>query len=336
MNDRRASRRGARWGGGVVWSVGTAALIAALPWAASGRLPDRLATHWTLQGGAPDGSMPLWAASVFPAAIWLFLAAVVLLTLRRGADAAHAPGEPWASTSLLAGGTLLAGAQAAVVRANLDRADWHDARQPTPWLVAILGATAIAGVTGWLVSSRRRRTATPAAKEVPQSPLLRIPEGQRMVWLSRTANPWLQALAAATGLVAVAAAVALVSGLVEQGPGWALFTPFALASLAVAGCAAVQARVSERGLEVAFGPFGWPVRRWDAADIESARTEDRTPAQVGGWGYRISGLGSTVMLRGGPCLVVRVRGKGQDFAVSVDDAERGAALLNALSTPRSR
>ena len=43
----------------------------------------------------------------------------------------------------------------------------------------------------------------------------------------------------------------------------------------------------------------------------------------------MSGLGTTVMLRSGECLVIH--SKGKDFAVSVDDAERGAALLNSLS-----
>jgi hypothetical protein len=51
-------------------------------------------------------------------------------------------------------------------------------------------------------------------------------------------------------------------------------------------------------------------------------------------GYRVSGLGTTVMLRSGECLVVRTRDKGREFAVSVDDAERGAALLNALNAPQ--
>ncbi len=49
----------------------------------------------------------------------------------------------------------------------------------------------------------------------------------------------------------------------------------------------------------------------------------------------MSGLGTTVMLRSGECLVVRTI-KGKDFAVSVDDAERGAALLNSLIGQRSR
>nr|WP_309505975.1 DUF1648 domain-containing protein [Streptomyces sp. LP11] len=310
-------------------------MIAALPWTASGRLPDRLATHWELGDGTPDGSMPLWAASLFPTLIWLLLAAVALLALRRREGVTRAAGQPWMAALLLPGGVLLAGAQASVVRANLDRAHWYDAREPTPWLVATLVATVAAGLTGWLMlNSRGRQTAAASAMQEHPEPVLRIPEGQRMVWLSRTANPWLQVLAAVSGLIAAAAVIALVSGLAEPGPSWALFIPFALASLTVAGCAAVQARVSERGLEVGFGPFGWPARRWPATDIESARTEDRTPAQVGGWGYRLSGLGTTVMLRGGQCLVIRTS-KGKEFAVSIDDAERGAALLNALSTAQS-
>jgi hypothetical protein len=110
--------------------------------------------------------------------------------------------------------------------------------------------------------------------------------------------------------------------------------PFALASVLVLGCASVQARVSDKGVEVSFGPFGWPTRRWPVEAVESARVETRTPAQVGGWGYRLSGLGTTVMLRSGECLVLRTA-KGKDFAVSVDDAERGAALLNSLKARRT-
>lgn len=149
------------------------------------------------------------------------------------------------------------------------------------------------------------------------------------MWLSRTSNPWLHAISAVTGLLTPAAGAAAVGDLVSLRPGLALMASFALASVLVLGCASVQARVDETGLDVSFGPFGWPTRHWAVEDIESARVERRTPLQVGGWGYRLSGLGTTVMLRGGECLVIRAKGK--DFAVSVDDAERGAALLNSLS-----
>ncbi|MFF7128903.1 DUF1648 domain-containing protein [Streptomyces sp. NPDC008240] len=333
MSDGTRTRGGARWSAGL-WTVGTAGLIAALPWAAHGRMPDRLATHWGSGQDTPDGSMPLWAASLFPALIWLALAAIVFVAQRRAGDPARSATRAWTAAVLLSGGVLLGGAQASVVRANLDHADWHQARQPTVWIVVTLaGAAVAAGVVGWLVNSRGAASVAPATQE-PSGPVLEIPRGQRLVWFSRITNPWLHLVAAVAGLVAVAALVALVSGLATAGPLWALFAPFACTSLAVAGCATVQARASERGLEVAFGPLGWPARRWPAEDIESARAENRTPAQVGGWGYRLSGLGTTVMLRSGECLVIRPRGTGGEFAVSIDDAERGAALLNALNTTR--
>ncbi|MEU0443168.1 MULTISPECIES: DUF1648 domain-containing protein [unclassified Streptomyces] len=332
MNDRRGDGRTMRLGG-AAWAVGIGALIAALPWTASGRLPDRLATHWQLGDSTPDGSMPLWAASFFPALIWLLLATVVLLTLRRGTGASPLRGGAWPATSLLSGGVLLAGIQASVVRTNLDLADWREAQQPTPWIVGSLVVAVAAGLVGWLVD--RRRTAAPAPRASEDAPALRIPEGNRVVWVERTTNPVLQALAAVTGLAALAVTVGCIGGLVEPAEFWPVFAPLAIASLALAGCASVRAGVTERGLEVAFGPLGWPVRRWTVADIESARAEHRTPAQVGGWGYRLSGLGTTVMVRGGQCLVVRVRGRNKEFAVSVDDAERGAALLNTLRTPHT-
>ncbi|MER6199048.1 hypothetical protein ABT234_17000 [Streptomyces sp. NPDC001586] len=183
------------------------------------------------------------------------------------------------------------------------------------WSVLVLGAMI------------DRRGPVAAVSPAADSPVMDIPAGERLVWLARTSNPWLLLTAAVLGAVAAVAAVAGAGGLLA--PAWQLVAPLGIASLAVLACSSVRARVTGQGLEVGFGPLGWPVRRWAATDIESARAEHRMPSQVGGWGYRLSGLGTTVMLRAGECLVVRSRGK--DFAVSVDDAARGAALLNSLA-----
>ncbi|MFI7871350.1 DUF1648 domain-containing protein [Streptomyces salinarius] len=328
MRDTTAARRTTA----AVWTVGVTAVLAGMPLLARDRLPDRLATHWGLNGEAPDGSMPLWAASLVPALIWLVTAAAVTVPLMRAGPTAR----PWPTVTLLPLGIVLTGAQAAVVRTNLDRADWHEARQPTGWVVAILVAAVLAAVAGWLLVTRRRGVPDDATTADEGAPALDIPKGRRLVWFSRTANPWLQLLAAVIGLVAVGALVALVGGLAEPGALWALFAGCAAGSLACAVFSSVQARVSERGLEVSFGPLGWPGRRWAPGDIDTARMEIRQPSQVGGWGYRLSGLGTTVMLRAGECLVIRPRGRRSDFAVSIDDAERGAALLNALRTDRAR
>ncbi|MFE6634914.1 DUF1648 domain-containing protein [Streptomyces tendae] len=328
MRDTTTARRTTA----AVWTAGVTAVLAGMPLLARDRLPDRLATHWGLTGESPDGSMPLWAAALVPALIWLVTAAAVSVPLMRAGPPIH----PWATVTLLPLGILLTGAQAAVIRANLDRADWHEARQPSTWVVAILVAAVLAGVAGWLLVSRRGGTSDDATTSDEAAPALDIPKGRRMVWFSRTANPWLQLLAAAIGLVAAGALVALVGGVAAPGALWAVFAGCGAGSLACAMFSSVQARVSERGLEVSFGPLGWPGRRWAPDDIDTARMEVRSPAEVGGWGYRLSGLGTTVMLRAGECLVIRPHGRRTDFAISIDDAERGAALLNALRTDRTR
>lgn len=311
------------------WCAGILLLLVGMPLAASGRLPERLATHWS-GAGEPDSSMPLWAAAVFPALIWAVLAAGVAFGLRRTGPESAGAIRGWAGITLAAGGVFLVGGQASVVRANLDRSDWREAGSVTGWVAATVVVAATAGAVAWL-ATRHGPTAPGRAADGPS---MDIPEGQRLVWLSRTSNPWLQTTSAVTGLVALAAVVTAAAGLADLLPALILMAPFALASLLVLGCASVQARVSEEGLKVSFGPLGWPARRWAVQDIESARVEERTPAQVGGWGYRLSGLGTTVMLRRGECLVIRAKGK--DFALSVDDAERGAALLNSLGTKSPR
>ncbi|MGV9250784.1 DUF1648 domain-containing protein [Streptomyces sp. NPDC003697] len=331
MNDGR--RRGVRWGA-TFWTLGTAVLIAGLPWAARERLPDPVATHWDLAGDAPDGSMPLWLASLLPALIWLALAGYVLMARRRPGRGPRTARQSAAPVGLLVLGTVLTCVQALLVRANIDHTNWQQARLSPAWIAAPLVAALVAGAVGRRVSGRGRDTDPSATEQGGRGLTLEVPEGQRVVWFSRATNRWLHLLAAGTGLVAAGDLVALAAGLTTSSQAWRLFVPCAIVSLATAVCSSVQARVSERGLEVGFGPLGWPVRRWSPAAMESARAEHRSPAQVGGWGYRFNGLGTTVMLRAGECLVVRVRGRRTDFAVSVDDAQRGAALLNALRTAR--
>ncbi|MEU9003324.1 DUF1648 domain-containing protein [Streptomyces sp. NPDC048551] len=309
-----------RAGWGVAgWTAGVLVVLVALPWAASGRLPRRLATHWPAGSGGPDGSMPLWAAAAVPAGVWVLLVGGVVLGRRLAG-----PGG-WVAGTLGGAGAGLAGGQAAIVRANLDRADWRQAGPMTGWAVGVAVAAVLIALGGALAGRRD------AAQPVPDGPVLRIPDGERLVWLSRESNPWLRLAGAACGLVAVGAALAVLAGL--TGPAWAVALPAGFASLALLGCSSVRARVTVRGLEVALGPLGLPVRSWPVRAIESARAEHRTPAQAGGWGYRINGLGTTVMLRGGECLVIRA--KGRDFAVSVPDAARGAALLNTLAARRT-
>ncbi|WP_234330851.1 DUF1648 domain-containing protein [Streptomyces sp. NRRL F-4474] len=311
-DDRGGSKDGAPWGV-AAWAAGILALLVVLPLTARRGLRERLATHWG-GSGEPDGSLPLWAVVVVPAVIWAVLVAgAVVWRAARG----------WTTVVLASGGVLLAGVQVSVVRANLYAADWRDADSVTVGAAVTVAASLAAALAATRVGHRPRVAEKPAG----EGPRMDIPAGERRVWLSRTVNPWLGLISAVAGVAAASVLLVGLSGLTET--MWMLIVPLAMVSLAFLTCSSVRVLVTGRGVEAAFGPLAWPVRRWAPADIESARVETRTPAQVGGWGYRLSGLGTTVMLRSGECLVVRVKGK--DFAVSVDDAERGAALLNSLT-----
>ncbi|MGO9672471.1 MAG: hypothetical protein ACLPS1_28540, partial [Streptosporangiaceae bacterium] len=66
--------------------------------------------------------------------------------------------------------------------------------------------------------------------------------------------------------------------------------------------------------------------------ITAAERIDLKPMQWGGWGYRGSRTAfgrAAVVLRGGDAIRLRLT-DGSEFAVTVDDAATGAALLTDL------
>ncbi|MER7378284.1 hypothetical protein [Streptomyces lanatus] len=126
------------------------------------------------------------------------------------------------------------------MRANLDRADWREAGSVTGSFVT---TGLVAGAVVWFAARRTRQN--PAARGgAVDGPRMDIPEGRRLVWFSRTSNPWLHLIAAVTGLVALAAGAAAVGGLADPLQALALIAPLTLGSLLVLGCASVQAQVS--------------------------------------------------------------------------------------------
>ncbi|MFG2292365.1 DUF1648 domain-containing protein [Streptomyces sp. NPDC048603] len=155
MGDRPIRKNAVRWGAGL-WAVGVLATVTCLPWAVRPRLPERLATHWGGGSGGPDDSMPFWAAAFLPGLIWAVLVLVVLLVRWRAGAGASVRSRAGAAAALLSGGVFLAGAQACVVLANLDHADWREADSPTVWAVAAGLSAALAGLAGWLGVARGR------------------------------------------------------------------------------------------------------------------------------------------------------------------------------------
>lgn len=296
------------------WAVLVAAVLVALPLAVWPRLPEPMATHWS--GVSPDGAMSRTAAVLVLLAIWVVTAGLAVLTR------AHRVAAP-----MLAGtGVLFAGLQAWTVWANLGRTDWHDAA-PIGWPFAVPFVLAVAaGYAAWAVD---RRFAPPApAEPAAARPRLDLRPGERVAWTGEVVN---RPMLVAGTAVMVAALAGAVCALV--GPGRPLLPAVAavlFGSLVVLVFAKVRVTADPRGLRVVFGPFGWPVQRVALGRITDVTVRDLRPAQVGGWGYRGLPGAATVMLRSGPCLVVRYDGGRSRLTVSVDGAGEAAAVLNGL------
>ncbi|MEV0229152.1 hypothetical protein [Nonomuraea sp. NPDC050786] len=311
----------------VAWGLAVTAAQVALPLSLRSRLPDPLATHWGM-GGRADRSTSFPAYVAMEVLFWVVPWLVTLAVCER-ARTRRLGRMTWWGT-LFGMGVFALGMNVTTVLANLDVPGWAEARLPV-WQVftvtaALIGAAALTGYLG-----RGEPDEPGPAGQVP--PLLRLRAGQRTVWVGHVANRWLNLLT-----IAALAAAGVLSLLWLAGP-----VPGVQAASAVPGLVLVAAvgalttslsvQVGDDRIAVRFGPLGWPVWRIPLSRIQSAWSETLRPSQVGGWGFRGLPGSATIMLRGGECLVVGYRSGGR-LAISVDDAERGASLINALIAER--
>ncbi|GAA0534383.1 hypothetical protein GCM10011581_08020 [Saccharopolyspora subtropica] len=303
----------------VCWVVAVTAALLLGVGVVRDRLPDPLATHWGFSG-VPDGFQSRTGFLVVLLVGWLVIAtiAVVCGVLGRRQRRTRA-----ASAAVLgAAAVFVTGMAVAVVAANLDVADWTRARSLNWQPFAVLALAGAAGGIGWKLGNRGPDE-TPEAET--SSPALALKATERTVWVSSVTSPVLLSIGGLTLLAA------LGSALLET-PAAAM--PLALAGVTCLALSSARVQIDERGVRTAFGPQRWPARRIHLDRITSARAEHRHALGAGGWGYRVLPASTAIMLRGGPCLVLRLT-SGRDFVISVDHPERGAELVNALVTERS-
>ncbi|MEU0520163.1 hypothetical protein [Streptosporangium sp. NPDC006007] len=311
----------------LVWGVLVTTVLIGLPLALRDRLPDPLATHWD-GGFIPDGHTSFGGSVLADLFLWGVGWAFLLGTALRGTvlDTRLWRALWW---GFLFGWAVFAlGVQGLALYANLDVADWRQAVLPGWLLAAVLGSALAAGAVAGLLG----RGEPDPPRDHPVPPSMRLRPGRRAVWVSRTTNPWLVGLSTAALLALVVAGVLFTTGILTDGAAWISLIVLIPLTLFGFATSSISARADEKGLSIGFGPLGRPVHRTPIGEIEAAWVENYGPSRVGGWGVRgMPGTGRiTLMLRGGECLVVR-RVTGAEIAVSVDDAEHGAALLNAYT-----
>ncbi|PZG45248.1 hypothetical protein C1I98_15825 [Spongiactinospora gelatinilytica] len=292
------------------WGLIVIAALLAVPLALRSRLPDPMAVHWSADGVA-DTTLPFGPAISLGVAMWGITWLALLAVAARGAMLSRRQGRMlwW---GLLSGAAVFSfGMQLITVLANLDGASGS----PGLWAVLVIAAALAAGApAAWL----GRGGPDPAIEPAAPPTEIRLRPGRR-AWVSRATNQWLVALTICMAFAGVAGYLVVA---------WAVIPIFAILVFGLF-TSSVRVKVNDAGVLIGYGWLRWPVRRIALSSVDRAWAEERFPSQVGGWGVRGMPGSSTIMLRGGQCLVIRDT-DGGTIAVSVDDAETGASLINAL------
>jgi MFS family permease len=306
----------------VLTALGVAVQLVLLP-----QMPAAIAVHWNAAGEA-DGFAPAWsqplATIVFGLGLPLLIALTSLPGLRRGerGPTYRLMGATAAALSAL---VTVALTWTFVMQRGLD----SSTAAPTVWpaLIAAFVAAAVAGAAAWFLQPRQESTDAATTRATP----LAVSANERVLWM-RTIGMNRGAAIAIVAAVLVIAACALGAWATGAEPllVWVLMGVALLLLAFAATTLAFHVRVDDSGLHV-DSVLGIPRFHVPLADIESAaRVEVNPMGEFGGWGLRLStGRRFGVVLRAGEAIEV-LRRSGKRFVVTVDDADTGAALLEAL------
>ncbi|QTX04613.1 DUF1648 domain-containing protein [Agromyces archimandritae] len=289
------------------------------------QLPDPVAIHWG-PSGAPDGFAPAWATPLTTLLAGLGLPALLALSvlpaLLRG-DRGPSYRFMGATAAGLAALLAVLGTGTLWIQAGLD--DAANATGIAVPLIAGFVAAAAFGVLAWFIQPAaeiHRATAADATA-------LELGGEERAVWIRETSMP-LGAIIAIAATVLVIAAAAVVAW--TQAPAyaaWMLTAVAILLAVLVSTSIVFRVRVDEHGFTVA-SIVGFPRSHVALDDVESVSVVTVNPmGEFGGWGIRYAPGRFGYVLRTGPAIEVGRRGRSS-LVVTVDDAETGAALLQAL------
>jgi len=327
---------------GVIVPLALAILAAILVVTAIPELPDPIAIHWGPAGEA-DGFGPVWVQFVVLfVSIGLYSALALAVIASSGAPSRAPGGAPSSAPTeitvnqkvIIATAPCLAMLLAVLVSGStlMQRGLTDAAAAPSvvPVLVLALGLGAGSAVLAWFVLPT---AASPRQIERSDVPTLDLSQTQRAVWLGNIGpSRWVGALSVAMGALSIIGGGVVVwaaAPILE----FVVYLAFTLGVAAlVASTVFWRARIDESGMLV-VSALGLPRYFYPLRDIDAASTSTIDPVRdFGGWGLRWGGSGRFgIVTRRGIALEVG-RTNGKVFVVTVDGAEQGASVLNALVT----
>ncbi|PPG75947.1 hypothetical protein C5D25_15625 [Rathayibacter sp. AY1D7] len=276
-------------------------------------LPAELASHWSGTGAA-DAT----AATGALLAIALVLSGLPAVAGLVAAAVGRAPRLLLATLGLVAG--LGASAWATSVGTTL-AAGRAEGAELGGWLLALLGGMLFA-VAPALIAPGTRRASRLAAGRLP------LAAEETGAWSQTLTGPVFAVAAIATAAGA-ALSLATLAAAGATGPAIAMAVVLGVVALVLLSFSRLRVTADRRGLRVVTTALGIPLRRIPLDTIASAGTAQLRPSEWGGWGYRVMPGRSAVILHAGPGLVVTTD-RSREFAISLDDPETPAALLETL------
>lgn len=313
---------------GVIPALATVAgFLVQRSWAST--LPADLVTHWG-PSGEPNGWMSPLAFALFSLGFTLgMIALFVVLTVQAYRSGAGRGTIVSASTLGALLGVGLTVAMAMTTYAQRVGVELQTATLSWTWsIIAALYVIAVAVLTA------RIRPLPPKAAEsvVPVDPIALEP-GERASWFARagmTTGAVIAILVLGVGLLVFVSVMSFAAGALVFWP--LLITVLVL--LVLVTTLTWRVRVDADGLRVR-ALLGLPKFQYALEDITAVRVvEVRALRDFGGWGIRSGRTGAFgVVTRSGRALEID-RATGGRFLVTVDDAETGARLLEALLRER--
>ncbi|HLS15553.1 MAG TPA: DUF1648 domain-containing protein [Beutenbergiaceae bacterium] len=289
------------------------------------RMPQEVVLHWGTSGPTRFGSPTEHLLGVLIiAGLTLLITGVLSLALGRSAMARRMTVGTSAGIAAFYAGLLLATGYA-----HLDATD--PSQVPAPGDGLALAAVAALAIGAAAAMAAGADPDQPAQRAVPaDAARLELPADAAAVWIKQTqyTTRWIPVT-----IVVATVVPGVVLALVTD--AWWLASLFALIALSLVAFGSFQIRVDASGL-TARGVVGWPRQHVPLNEVERADVVHIDPfGEFGGWGLRTSVDGRTgVVTRKGEAIQVQRTG-GRTFVATVDDAERGAALLNTLAERNS-
>lgn len=276
----------------------------------AGDLPNTIATHWSGFGAATadgfgDTATYFWVALALAVACAVGAVAAVWLAQNRPGMLMWLPLATTISATIAATWIVSVIVTKSAGDPNQAVLGW--------WILPVVLAA------GWGLALFAVLPGQAPAADAPPPTLARpLRPGERAVWFGQVRSVWAVWLAGALLIGALPAAL-----FSEIWPALILV----LTALIVGALAVVSVRIDDAGLSLSSWGLRWKLV--PLSKIADARSETLSPAAWGGWGYRITGRGSALISRGGEGLVLNLEG-GRAFAVTVDDSESAAQLVNSL------